>query len=114
VLAAGDLIYLDAAAAGVAKKADNSTQAKAAVVGMCVNSTTKIGQPVSYIRSGEVIITAASFAGVGRHMMLSSTAGKMEPEGDMSAGDWITQIGYSSSTAKVVLNIVQSGLQYTA
>ncbi len=113
LISAGDLLYLDASSSNVAKKCDNSSQARAACVGMAVNSTSKVGQPVCYVRSGEVAVTAASFAGVGRALVVSETAGKMAPESDLVAGKWVTHVGYSSATGKLVLEIVQTGLQWT-
>lgn len=105
---AGEIIYLDSTDNNEAKLADTSTQAKAAAVGIAVNSAAE-GQPVDYVSSGNVALGSILTASVG--YAVADTAGGLRPFADNGTGDWITQIGIAKSATILTVNIVQTGAQ---
>ncbi len=108
-LAAGDIIYLDAADANRAKKAQcDGTAAEAAAVGVALNSAPAAGQPVKYAVQGEIAIGAAIFAGAGKLVVLGTTAGKCMDVADLTAGKRICIIGWSTATNKIKLALINT------
>lgn len=111
-LQAGDLIYADAADGYKLKKAQNDDVNKAAVAGICLNGAA-VGQPIQYTGGGmEVSVQAGAFAGPGRLLVLSGTAGKCMDAGDLIAGRYVTVIGWSTASNKLRLAIGASGVAY--
>ncbi|MBW7905272.1 MAG: hypothetical protein LC135_05470 [Phycisphaerae bacterium] len=112
-LAAGDVIYLDAADGSKAKKAEcDGVVDKAKVAGIVVNSA-YTGQPVSYVATGDVTVDAAAFGGVGRLLVLSPTAGKLMDVGDLINGQFVSLVGWSIAVNKLKLDLALTGLART-
>ena len=66
------------------------------------------GQPVSYVQSGDVAY-GAIFT-VGAQVYLGATAGELVPFGDLTTGNFITYVGYATTTSNLRLNPVKQGI----
>jgi hypothetical protein len=109
-IAAGQLLYIKAADSKLyLAQADGATAAEAVVVGMALNSAAA-GQPVFYQSSGAITVGAV-FAAAGQVLILAQTAGKCCDAADITTGDYLTIVGYSSSTVAAVLDITATGLE---
>ena len=106
VIAAGEIVYKKASD-GKLYLADSDAAGAAGVLGMAINSATKIGQPVSYVSSGEVTVGAV-FASAGLVIALSDTAGDMCDVADVITDDVLVLLGWSTATTKVQLNIINT------
>jgi hypothetical protein len=109
-LNAGEFVYLDESDGNKAKKADNTTAAKAAVYGMALNHAYS-GQPVNILTAGEVTIGSV-IPNVAQPLVISTTAGKCMDAGDLAASGFLTVVGYSSSATAMVIAITRSTLAY--
>jgi hypothetical protein len=111
-IAAGQLVYILAADSKAYLADANVSAAVAACVGMAVNSAA-IGQPVGYVKTGEVTV-GAIFSAAGKPVYLSDTAGKAGDITDATTGEFFTFIGWSTATNKLQLAINASGLAIPA
>ena len=107
-LDAGEVIYIDSTTGKAMKAVNNDTAPKAEVVGLVVNSA-DADQPVAYVASGEVEVGVVLPAS-GHLLVLSSTAGALADSGDLTTGQHVTLIGWSTATNKLKLNIVKTGV----
>lgn len=105
-IAAGEVVYEDAADSAKLKLADaNTSSATAAVKGIAINSAAA-GQRVSYVKSGPT--TLGAVLTVGKVYVLSATAGKIAPVADLASG-WRTSIlGVAKSTTSLDVQINNS------
>lgn len=109
-ISAGQLLYLKASDGLLyLAQSDGATSAEAAVVGMALNSAAT-NQPVFYQASGAITVGAV-FAAAGKVLILSQTAGKACDAADATTGDYLTIVGYSTSTVAMVLDITATGLE---
>lgn len=103
---AGMTVYKKAAD-GLLYKADNNvTTAEAVVAGIAMNSGSA-GQPASYATGGSIILGTITGGAAGVAVALSSTAGGMAPDGDISSGNYYTAIGVltSATVLKLAINV---------
>jgi hypothetical protein len=108
-LTAGQAVYLHTD--GKVHKADCSTLAKAAAVGVTLNGAAA-GQPVSYAQAGGV--NPGATVAVGAVYGVTDTAGGIGPIGDRSTGDYITILGIGVTTSRINLAINASGVAIPA
>lgn len=108
-ITAGDWVYEDSTASGKAKKADTSSQAKATVTGMALNSAPAADQPLRIATSG--VVKPGGTLTVGTIYVASDNGGKLRPAADNGSGDWVTELGVATAadTLKIGLNV--SGVQ---
>lgn len=66
------------------------------------------GQPVAYMRSGDVTLGATLTAGTQYY--LSDTAGGICPVADIGAGEYVCTVGVATSTTVLRLNFTYSGV----
>jgi len=111
---AGEFIYKDSTDSNKAKLADNSTEAKAAVVGIALNSATAAGQPINYTASGVITVQAAAFTNIGDLLFLSTTPGAAEPHADLTTSDYVTLLGWATGATTFQLSIKATALALTA
>lgn len=106
-ITAGQTIYADSAT--TVKLADDTTAVKAAACGIALNSAA-IGQPVAYIRAGLLTPGAGTTLVVGKFYGVTDTPGGIGLLSDRGSGDFATQVGYAVTTAKLMVQIVATGL----
>lgn len=99
-ITAGQAIYLDDAT-GTMKLADADTLAASEAKGIALNSAST-GQPISYQRSGNITIGATVAVGVAYYV--STTAGGICLESDLSTGDFPHFLGFATSTTVIALD----------
>jgi len=105
---AGMPVYVDTADNKL-KSADNNASAlTATVLGLALNGGAN-GQPGVVITKGDINIGATLV--VGETYVLSATAGKICPIGDLAAGNYVTVLGVAISTSKLRLAPIVSGAQ---
>lgn len=105
-IAAGDLVYKDAADLNRCKLADgNAGAAQADIAGVALNSGSA-DQPGRIQRSGDYT-SGATHAGNGRVYVLSANPGKIADVADLAAGNF-TKI-WAVSKSSTVLSIVNRG-----
>lgn len=103
---AGEVVYLDPTANNQAALADADTSATARAKGVAITSSAA-GQPVKYVRSGELILgTGVTTEGVV--YVVSTTAGGIAPIGDLGSGDFVTVLGVGTGTDRMVVSIIDS------
>ncbi len=106
-LAAGDLVYKDTDDSNKMKLAVNSSITAAKVAGVMLTGGAD-GQPGKMQKVGELDMGGTLV--VGTVYVLSSTAGDMEPYGDLSAADYVTIIGVAKTASNFKLSIIPSGV----
>lgn len=108
-ITAGQACYIDTAASNVAKlaQADNAA-IEATVKGIALNGAST-GQPVSLATAGD--LTMGATVGVGTIYVASKTAGGICLTTDINTGDYVSIIGVGTTTAKLKINILNSGVE---
>lgn len=93
---------------GVLMKADvdHATASYRRVLGISVNGAS-LGQPVSYIKDGDLAMGAILTA--GSVYVASDTPGGISAVADPDAGDAIVILGVAKSTTVLAVNIFNSG-----
>lgn len=104
-MTAGQLVYKDASNSNKVKLADNTTTAKATVVGILVNGSSD-DQKCDYISAGPCLGMGAT---KGVIYTASTTAGGIEPVADHIAGDIISIVGVGRSDGGIDVQIQNSG-----
>lgn len=99
-ITAGQSVYLDATT-GTIKLADADALASSDAVGVALNNAAS-GQPIVYQRSGNITIGATVAVGVAYYV--STTAGGICLESDLSTGDFPHFLGFATSTTVIALN----------
>lgn len=107
-VAAGDMVYVEAAS-GKYKlaDADSATQEVQETSGMALNGAAD-GQPVAVCTGGDVALGSVLTAGARYY--LSSTAGKVQPEADLSSGEEINLVGLAKSATVLSIRITRPGV----
>lgn len=107
-IACGKSVYLDPDTNTV-KLSDND-DASAAVretVGVSVNAAAVAGQPVSYIKDGDLAFGAILTK--GETYCVSGTPGGICPRADVTTGDDLIIIGVASSTSNLQVGLRDTG-----
>lgn len=95
---------------GTAKPAQCTTLAKSTVTGLAVLGASGTSEYPATVYNGDIDFGSAVLT-MGVQYYLSATAGKVCPYGDLVTGNWITQIGYPTSTSVLRLAILVQGQQ---
>ena len=104
---AGDVVYKDATDSNKLKLADNSTEAKAAAVGVLLNGGAS-GQPVRYQTGGN--INPGGTVVVGEVYNVSPNAGKFAPDADILSTKYRTTLGVGTTASNIKFGINVSGI----
>lgn len=104
---AGMWLYLDSGT-GKVFKARNDTAAKATVVGIAVSSA-RTNQPLNYISSGSLGFNVPQFSGAALQLVLSGTYGKAMDAADLSTGQYLSILGYSTDTDQMQIALSNTG-----
>ena len=109
-ITAGQPVYKKASD-GKLYKADNATSAATAdVKGIALHGASD-GQPLDYQPSGDVTLGAGASMTVGEIYVVGTTAGDIEPEGDLVSTEYVTVLGVATSASVLSLAINASGAQ---
>jgi hypothetical protein len=103
---AGQTLYLDSTT-GLLKKADDTTAAKATVVGIALNGGA-INQPIAYLTGGGLNPGAA--VTVGLAYGITDTAGGIALISERGSGDFNTFLGFATTTSRIEVNIIKAGV----
>lgn len=103
---AGEALYLDPTDNNQAALADADASATARAKGVAI-TTSAAGQPVKYVRSGELIL-GAGVTTEGVVYVVSTTAGGIAPVADLGSGDFVTVIGVGTGTDRLAVSIHDS------
>ena len=80
------------------------------VLGITVSASAAEGQPCCVAQQGEVTV-GEIFLGAGYIVVLSDTAGGMKPVEDLANDEYVTILGYSTDTDKMMVQIINTGQQ---
>lgn len=104
----GQPLYKDSTDSNKLKVADsNVSAAEAAVVGIAMAGGST-GDTITYITSGDVNLGAT--LGVGTSYYLSETAGGIQPQADLTTGEYVTFLGIGITAALLRVKICVSGI----
>lgn len=106
-ITAGQAIYLDSTTSTLKLADGDASMAAAACVGIALHAATS-GQPLRYQTGGEMNIGATLT--VGEIYVLGTTAGAVNPVGDLANPSYTTILGYGKSASVFVVNIVTAGV----
>ncbi len=107
---AGMPVYIKAAD-GLLYKALNTTAAAASCVGIA-EATGVVGQRTFYQIGGQMNLGATLT--VGETYVVSATAGKIAPIGDLASTNYVTYLGQAVSASMLNMNIGVTGVQRAA
>lgn len=107
-ITAGQAVYLKESDGKLWKAQADGTAAEAAFIGIALNGAAA-GQPVVILTSGSCTIGAT--VAVGGVYCVSATAGGICPVADLVSSDYVTIIGYGSTTAILYVDPVISGIE---
>lgn len=96
----GQAVYVDSTTNTV-KLADADALASSAATGIALNAASA-GQPITYQRYGNITIGATVAVGVAYYV--STTAGAICLESDLSTGDFPHFLGFATSTTVIALD----------
>jgi hypothetical protein len=105
-IAAGQALYL-ASATGLLMKADDTSAAKAACVGIALNGGA-INQPIQYQTAG--LLTIGGTVAAGITYGVTDTAGGIGAISERASGDYVTLICTGSTTSVVDIDIKATGV----
>lgn len=94
-IAAGKAVYLKAADGRLWLAQCDGAAAEAVAVGIARHAATA-GQPISYVKGGQINIGATTAKTTA--YMVSAAAGGVCPQADLSSGNYITYLGYATAT----------------
>lgn len=112
-ITAGQPVYLDVTDANKAKRAQATTLAKAAAVGVALHGA-ESGQPVTYQRDGVLTLGAAAAPVAGITYVVSGLVGGWSPHTDPTtpaSTEFSTVLGTGIGSNQVRLGILVSGAQ---
>jgi hypothetical protein len=110
-ITAGQSLYI-ASATGLLMKADDTTAAKAACVGIALVGAS-LNQPCQYQTKGLITIGAAVI--VATTYVVGDSAGSISPDTDVATtGEFKTIIGVATTTGIINVNILASGVAVPA
>ena len=98
--------------AGVMWKTDSSELASAAAAGITLNAASA-GQPINYQKSGSIDLGATVLT-VGEVYCVSTTAGGIAPDEDVTTGLYRTVLGVAITTRDLMIRIQVSGVAIPA
>lgn len=106
---AGQVVYKAAATGkyGLADANGATTEIKTPV-GIALNKAAADGQPIAVLLSGDLTMNAVLTAGARYYT--SSTAGGIQPEADLGAGEYVALIGLAKSTTVLSVKIHVPGV----
>lgn len=105
---AGQAVYKSASDNYYYKAECDSTTAKAAAVGIALNSGSQY-QPATILTSGNCSIGAT--VTVGSVYIVSATAGGIAPTTDLASTNYVTILGVGDTAATLLIKINASGAQ---
>lgn len=108
---AGMAVYKKASDSKIYKADNNVTTAEAAVVGIAINSGSA-GQPADYATGGELTLGTVTGGGAGVAVCLSSTAGGLCPDGDVSSTQYYSFIGAMISATVIQIGILNTSITH--
>ena len=108
-ITAGQPVYLDPSDSNKAKTAVTTNATTANCAGIALHGASN-GQDLRIITGGTVNIGAT--VAVGEVYVLSDNAGGIAPDADNGAGDYVTILGIGTTTAKIKVNILVSGVAH--
>lgn len=100
-IVAGQPLYIDSAD-GDSLKLARATSAKYQCVGISTSGAAD-GQPVAYVSADVAFVFGATLA-IGDVVVVSATAGKFAPYGDLVSGDYVCILGAAISTTALNFN----------
>jgi hypothetical protein len=103
----GQLLYVDTTDSNKMKLADADASASSFVSGVALTAAAA-GQPVVYLTTGQYTVGAT--VAVGAAYYVSTTAGAICLESDLSTGDFATFIGFGVSTTQIDFRPLPSGV----
>lgn len=106
-ITAGEPLYKDATDSDRLKLCDSSGLATAACVGIALHGA-DTGQPITYMTSGVMTLNAVAI--VGEIYCVSTTAGGIAPEEDVTTGLFRTVLGTGITSTTIKVNISVSGI----
>lgn len=105
---AGQIVYKeDASKTYKLADADSATQEVQEADGMALNGAAA-GQPLAVLERGDVAM--GSILTAGARYYLSSTAGGIEPEADLSSGEEVNLLGLAKSATVLAFEIKRPGV----
>ena len=96
-ITAGQALYRKSADSKLWKAQCDGTAEEASFVGIAINGATA-GQTVTYVASGSLTMGSA-FAAAGKTVVVSSTAGGIAPIADLTTGNYLSIVGYTTSAS---------------
>ncbi len=102
----GQVVYLNTVTSKY-EPADADAEASALVAGIAVTAASTDGY-FSLLSQTDLILGATLVAGTAYY--LSTNAGGIAPHADLGAGDYVSLIGFASSTTVLDLNIQATGI----
>jgi hypothetical protein len=108
-IAAGDVIFQDAADLSQYKLTDINATGKKEVAGIALHGSLD-EQPVQFVQSGGELTLQAAALTPGVFYYASATPGKICPYGDLTTGDTVIQLGYARLATVLVVNIINTGI----
>jgi hypothetical protein len=117
VISSAKAVYADATDSNKIKLAlapsgGGATVATAAVVGLTLNITDTVGQPIEYATGGDVTVTVTGNLTPGKVYVLGANAGGISLSADLDAASnrYGTIMGVATSTTNLRLSIMASGV----
>jgi hypothetical protein len=108
-IAAGQPLYRDASDSNKIKLCDaNASLAAAACVGVSLHASLA-GQPIKYIRTGDLAFGAILTKG-GQYIVGASVAGDINPDADLTTGWYRTNLFWALSTSVGRMNLLATGI----
>ncbi len=95
-ITAGMGVYLKSSDSELYKAQADGTSAEATAVGVALHASGD-GQPLTYAAQGSTINIGATTAKTTTYVV-SATAGGVAPQADLTAGQYITRLGYATAT----------------
>lgn len=108
-LTGGQPFYFDASSNAQPAQADSA--AHATIAGVVITETVAAGQQFAYAQSGAVLTIGAAVV-KGANYVVSANAGKIAPDADLTAGNYVTEIGRAINTTQIQLNFNVTGVAH--
>lgn len=110
-ITAGMAVYLKTSDSKYYKADANVTTAEAVVAGIALNSVSA-GQPISFATGGKLTLGSVTAGAAGVPVALSTTAGGLAPDGDISSGNYYTFIGVMTSATELQIGIIVTSITH--
>lgn len=106
-VARGQLVYKDTTDNNDLKLADADVLASSIVEGVALNDAGD-GQPLEYGYGEGTLTVGGTGVSVGATYALSTSAGGIAPESDLSTGDYMSFVGIGATTSTIKCNFFNS------